>query len=72
MQRQRGILWVKGVIWTQTVHYWLNSDVSKTERRRSKRVGDAWVNIWIIPLVAGHQLGHGTLTKHPWQVVLPG
>lgn len=72
MQRQRGIFGVQGVIRTQPGDYWLHGDVGKTKRSRSKRVGDAWVHVWIVALIGGHQLGQGSLTKHSWQIMLPG
>lgn len=72
MQRQRGILGVAGVSWSQPGHHWLHGDVGKTKRGSGEDVGDAGIHLRIVALVGRHETRRGIFAEHPWQVVLPG
>lgn len=71
MQGQQRMLGVCGVSWSQPVHHWLHSDVSKTKRSSGKDISDAGIHFLIITLVGRHQEGHGGFTENARQVVLP-
>lgn len=71
MQRQRGMLGVRGVSWSQPAHHRLHRDVGKTKRSGGKDICDAGIHLRIVTLVGRHETGRGDVTEDLRQVVLP-